>query len=241
MSALRTFIQSWLYPLLALVAGFTVEAFGAKYHVKWVYLYFSNVFFTLCLVVFVSAFFQFWEGKWLRGIAQLGLMGFMFMYTVVAAWFHPWDYYADDLKLPEGIYLEKPENLNIDWGYDVHKSMDSVMEIRIKPREFMIVNSSQPGIYRYYTRVKLKQSGTLYLKAFEITHNNPLSTTSLKERTASKSTMEKMMLHHQEFTIYEGDWDKPYAARFELWFEPEGKGKDHKLLEKNYLIEGWMR
>ena len=234
-------MQSWLYPLLALVAGFAVDAYGSMHHIKWVYLYFGNVFLLLCLVVLTSAFFQFRQGKWLRGIAQLGLMGFLFMYSIVLAMFYPWDYYADDLKLPKNLSLEKPENLPIDWAYSVDESLDSVMELRAQPRELRIVNAIQPGIYRYYARVKLKQSGTVYLKAFEITHNNPLSPTTLKERTASKATAGVMSLHHQRFTIYEGDWGKPYAARFELWFAPEKPGIDHKLLEKNYLIEGWMR
>ena len=145
--------------------------------------------------------------------------------------FYPWDYYADDLKLPEGIYLEKPENKNID----------SVVNNLINPNDFRIANSIQPGIYRYYAKVKLKQPGTLYLKAYEITHNAQLSPKSLKERTASKALLGEMALHHQEFYIFEGDWGKPYAARFELWFDPEKPGNDHKLLEKNYLIEGWMR
>jgi hypothetical protein len=43
------------------------------------------------------------------------------------------------------------------------------------------------------------------------------------------------------FTIYEGDWGKPYAARFEVWFEPTENGNERKLFEKNFIIEGWQR
>jgi hypothetical protein len=43
------------------------------------------------------------------------------------------------------------------------------------------------------------------------------------------------------FTIYEGDWGKPYAARFEVWFFPDNGGKERKLIEKNFKIEGWQR
>jgi hypothetical protein len=43
------------------------------------------------------------------------------------------------------------------------------------------------------------------------------------------------------FTVYEGDWGKPYAARFEVWFEPDsGKGQ-RKLSERVFKIEGWQR
>jgi hypothetical protein len=43
------------------------------------------------------------------------------------------------------------------------------------------------------------------------------------------------------FTIYEGDWGKPYAARFEVWFKPDSKGPERKLAERIYKIEGWQR
>jgi len=43
------------------------------------------------------------------------------------------------------------------------------------------------------------------------------------------------------FTIYEGDWGKPYGARFEIWFIYDITNESKKLIEKNYKIEGWMR
>ena len=42
------------------------------------------------------------------------------------------------------------------------------------------------------------------------------------------------------FTIYEGDWGKPYAARFEVWYKPDTSDKEEKLFTKNYIIEGWQ-
>jgi len=33
-----------------------------------------------------------------------------------------------------------------------------------------------------------------------------------------------------DFTIYEGDWGKPYVARFELWFKPDNGGQERKLI-----------
>jgi hypothetical protein len=43
------------------------------------------------------------------------------------------------------------------------------------------------------------------------------------------------------FTIYEGDWGKPYAARFEVWFKPDAGGAERKLAERTFKIEGWQR
>ena len=41
--------------------------------------------------------------------------------------------------------------------------------------------------------------------------------------------------------IGEGDWGKYYAARFEVWFDPDSGAPERKLLEKNFKIEGWQR
>ena len=46
---------------------------------------------------------------------------------------------------------------------------------------------------------------------------------------------------NDHFTIYEGDWEKPYGARFEVWFKADNENEEIKLFEKNYVIEGWMR
>ena len=41
--------------------------------------------------------------------------------------------------------------------------------------------------------------------------------------------------------ISEGDWDKPYAARFEVWFKPDSDETERKLAERVFKIEGWQR
>ena len=51
----------------------------------------------------------------------------------------------------------------------------------------------------------------------------------------------KIFCANSHFTIYEGDWGKPYAARFEVWFEPDSGGEPRKLLEEVFKIEGWQR
>ena len=42
------------------------------------------------------------------------------------------------------------------------------------------------------------------------------------------------------FTIYEGDWGHKYGSRIELWFQ-SNNGKEFKVSERNYIVEGWMR
>jgi RecB family exonuclease len=41
-------------------------------------------------------------------------------------------------------------------------------------------------------------------------------------------------------TVYEGDWDHQYKARFEIWFK-DNNGQENKLAEQIRLINGWER
>ena len=103
----------------------------------------------------------------------------------------------------------------------------------------------QPGMYQAASWVNPGEAGTVYLKAFEVTGNVPLSQKQLKfeteERIGWSDDPSELFLANSKFKIYEGDWGKPYAARFEVWFTSDsGKGDDRKLTEQNFQIEGWM-
>ena len=86
---------------------------------------------------------------------------------------------------------------------------------------------------------------SIYLKAFEIIEEYALSTDRLPERSLVKVYNPTVSIEKfgttSHFTIYEGDWGQPYAARFEVWFKPDNGGQERKLFSKNYKIEGWMR
>lgn len=110
---------------------------------------------------------------------------------------------------------------------------------------FVLRDDVQPGIYNLTLRVNPGEAGTVYLKAFEVTENLPLSVGRLEDRSNERvgwsENPEEKFLSEVEFTIYEGDWEKYYAARFEVWFRPASGGEERKLMERIYKIEGWMR
>jgi len=140
------------------------------------------------------------------------------------------------LELPKNVKLELP--IDFENGEQDEIALQNLRPYNLK---FVLVNSFQPGIYSYYLWFNAKEKGTVYIKAFEITNNDPLSVKRLKQRSAVKVDSGNLKLYNQEFTIYEGDWDYPYGARIEVWFKPESGSKEYKLLQKNYKIEGWMR
>jgi hypothetical protein len=151
------------------------------------------------------------------------------------------DPFTDDLTIPTDIEIHQPlsftfknNNSEIDWPL-----LNTEVPVNI---DFDLVKWYQPGIYQFALWYKSDVDGYVYVKAYEITKGTPLSVSRLKDRsrlTISKSSA--LTFYHNDFSIYEGDWGYPYAARFEIWFSPNSKVDDFKVAEKNYIIEGWMR
>jgi len=110
---------------------------------------------------------------------------------------------------------------------------------------FRLLEGMQPGIYGIVYALNPGEPGEVYLKAFEVTQGTPLSVESLKAssktRMAWSTDSSERFGAKSGFTIYEGDWGKPYAARFEVWFSPDSGKSDRKLAERIYKIEGWQR
>jgi hypothetical protein len=106
-------------------------------------------------------------------------------------------------------------------------------------------SSFQPGIYDVFIRANPGEPGMVYLKAFEVTRGTPLSADRLTEKSNEwigwSGDPSEQFFSNTNITIYEGDWGKPYAARFEVWFKPDSGATERKLFEKIYKIEGWQR
>ncbi len=110
---------------------------------------------------------------------------------------------------------------------------------------FKLLTGMQPGIYGVVYSLNPGEPGTVYLKAFEVTNGTPLSVEYLEMASKTRMTWStepsERFGARAGFTIYEGDWGKPYAARFEVWFEPDSKKNERKLAERIFKIEGWQR
>jgi len=198
------------------------------------------------LGLIASASFQLFKRRWFKGI----LTGLLFGGTIIAFILYgillffietvDGDKWADNLTIPTNIQLDNPIDLTMNY-----KRPDSMLAVTKTSMDLQLYNSFQPGLYEYDFWTGKIESGTIYLKAYEITQEYALSTNRLPKRTSVKvyNPTDSIMRFGttSDFTIYEGDWGKPYAARFEVWFEPDNGGKERKLFQKNYKIEGWMR
>ena len=198
------------------------------------------------LVILFSSIHLLTNKKWLTGLISLGIFGgtiVAFIFYSIAMFFieqeRP-DEWAKNLKIPTNIIIENPVN----FGFDEHRP-DSVTNRKVYKVDFQLYNSFQPGLYEYDFWSNKIESGTIYLKAFEITQEYALSTDRLPKSSSVKICNSTVSITKfgtsSHFTIYEGDWGQPYAARFEVWFKPDNGGQERKLISKNYKIEGWMR
>jgi hypothetical protein len=197
-----------------------------------------------------SVIYQLVNKRWLKGFVTLVLFGgtiVMFIGYMVVAFFieqETPDTWSENLTIPKNIQIDNPVDLDHYAKFEGQRP-DSISNRIVEKTDFQLYNSFQSGLYEYDFWIGKIESGRIYLKAFEITHNEALSTDDLP-RTSSIQIYNptdsiKKFSTGDDFTIYEGDWGDPYAARFEVWFKPDKGKNERKLFSKNYKIEGWMR
>ncbi len=152
------------------------------------------------------------------------------------------DPFTDDLYIPSDIEISRPIILNdprdmnaINWELMLNKIPET-------ESLSLVTVPGNPGIYEYALWLNSKEDGVVYIKAFEVTKEFELSVSRIKERSSLRVYKNSsMQLYHTDFTIYEGDWGYPYAARIELWFDSDASEKDEMLFSNNFVIEGWSR
>ncbi|MBR4130578.1 MAG: hypothetical protein IKU02_06615 [Bacteroidaceae bacterium] len=143
--------------------------------------------------------------------------------------------FAMEHSVPEGLPHYTPKAEKTDLSEDVD-SLDETTYLQVR-------NSFQGGIYEYSFYYPKLPEGIIYLKCYEVTENLPLSESRLARASCQQTNGTDhfaCLVDGKQFTIYEGDWGKYYAARIEVWFMDK-KGNERKLLEKIYAVEGWMR
>ena len=199
------------------------------------------------IFLMVSTIFQLANKKWIQGIVSgvffIGILGALIFYAVARLFIQQTrpDRFTDDLYIPDNIKIENP----IDLPYSDSRRPDNIAKIKKSKTDFVLYNSFQPGLYEYDLWTGKIEKGVVYLKAYEVTKNCRLSPDRVEKQSMIRISNNKdtfvRFSSNGYFTIYEGDWGKPYAARFEIWFKPDNGGKARKLAQKNFKIEGWMR
>jgi len=189
------------------------------------------------LLVLVMVIYSLIKGRIKQALLLfLALIGYgiAFLFLSFLLFFLPIpDYFARNLKIPEGIELHHP----IEYGQECQPHVEMGL--------MLYTADIQSGLYRYSVFLPTIEEGHVYLRAFEITKNTALSVRRLREQSKmpvfNRSDSVARFTLPDQFIIYEGDPGNPYAARFEVWFVPENGDREYKLMERNFIIEGWRR
>jgi amino acid transporter len=247
LTLVRAFFNNWTYPIilfgttlfLMVVSGFE----NSRSH------YFQNIAgITMCLgvlILIISSIYQFSKKQWKKGLVTIAVLiggtifgAIIFFIVATAIPMIDGDHWADDLEIPTNISIDNPIDMVS------YRRPDSIYSLTKSQMDLVLYNSDQPGMYEFDFWAGKLDNGTIYLKAFEITQEDELSSDNLRKQSevniVNPSYTFKRFGSTEYFKIYEGDWGNYYAARFEVWFRPTTGSEERKLFEKNFKIEGWM-
>lgn len=108
-----------------------------------------------------------------------------------------------------------------------------------------IADGFQGGLFDVSAWVNPGASGYVYLRCVRASDQAALSEDELKPKSLEyvgwSTDPNDLFLYNSTITIYEGDWDHPYPARFELWFTPDDGSPQRMLLQAEREIVGWQR
>lgn len=109
---------------------------------------------------------------------------------------------------------------------------------------FDIEDGRQPGIYLVTAAVNPIEPGLAYIRAYNVQTGERLSASEVTGRSTRYVGWSRdgntYFSYGSEITIYEGDWDTSYEARFELWHR-SNQGTETQLAEMTRMINGWER
>lgn len=248
----------WVIGYCTLLAGVCLIAFcrwweGPEHIIAGILLLGSLICAILVITTLIVALIK----KQYKNAFLIALMGVLLIAYAIAATFFgglgngALDNFGKRHPIPEGMeyYTTK---ITPEYG---NTSAQAYLDSLVVERGIVVVDYGQPGQYRYMANVPaIPEKGKIYLKLYEATTNLPLSEHDVKTSTtllvepSDTSRIYKMTDEEpnkwnatEEFTIYEGSWDDYYAARVELWYQPESGGEEQLLHSVIYQIEGWSR
>ena len=147
---------------------------------------------------------------------------------------------------PDNFGKEHPIPTGLDYNIPLEEreELPCPVDSTIQNTWLQIWNDVQGGMYTYDFHYPEIEKGEIFLRCYEATKNKPLSSKRIAEASkvaVPSTTSFSKLVEGQSFTIYPGDWGDYYAARIEVWHRDAKTGKERKLMEKVYRVEGWQR
>ena len=231
----------WIFPIVNLVSALLIVP-SANHNLWGLTSALFIVFVVLLVVQGIIFIYCLCKKEWWQSVGSaigcivcfIAFYIISFIYLIVSS-SQP-DPFGKEHPIPEGMEYEIPLNENAP----VEVIVDGFSEKEC----LQVWNDFQGGLYQYSFYYPELPDGDVFLRCFEVTENIELSISRLRKASTVKvidHTEFGMIADKQNFTIYEGDWGDYYVARIEVWYKNARTGKETKLLEKIYRVEGWMR
>ena len=228
----------WLFPVL-FAASILISAY---FDSMWPIFFVISVPLTFVALITSWIFLLIFK-KWWRFLLSLilgALTLIFFLYILMIGFELAFNPGPDNFGKEHTIPAQLDYHLPLLEGEDLPHPIDSPA-----PNTWLqIWNDVQGGMYTYDFHHPALEEGWIYLRCYEATENIPLSPDriSATSMVATPSTTSfSKLVEGQRFTIYAGDWGDYYAARIEVWHKDANTGKERKLMEKVYRVEGWER
>ena len=228
----------WIFPL-AFIASLLISAY---FDSMWPIFFVISVPLTFVALTFSWILLLIFK-KWWRFLLSF-ILGALtvtyFVYLLMTAIEQAFNPGPDDFGKEHSAPTWLDYNLPLEEGEEPPYPIDSIAS----NTWLQIWNDFQGGMYTYEFHHPALEEGWIYLRCYEATENIPLSPEriSAASMVATPSTTSfSKVVEKQCFKIYRGDWGDYYAARIEVWHKDAKTGKERKLIEKVYRVEGWQR
>lgn len=231
----------WLFPVLNVICSLLTLP-SIQHDCEGLASYLIIASFLLIVIQGISILCCVCKKKWRQVVASMisGVVC-LIVFSNVSFVFYAYasslpDTFGKEHPIPEGLIYEIPKSENDDF--------EPIADSSSSDGYLQIGNDLQGGIYHYSFYYPELPDGEVFLRCFEVTENIELSAPRLQKASTVEVKNHSdfgIVANSQRFTIYEGDWGDYYAARIEVWHKNGNTGKETKLMEKNYRVEGWMR
>lgn len=253
-----------LFPLWVGAYGIVLPSISPLLWFRWwegpedfIFGIYIFVLFALVLLILATLVIAIVKKRYFTAIGVVVMGVFIFLYSawtmvIVGLGEGHGDNFGKRHPIPEGMeyYTTK---ITPEYG---NTSAQAYLDSLVVERGIVVVDYGQPGQYRYMANVPaIPEKGKIYLKLYEATTNLPLSeyikyNTTIEVEASDTAIIYAMKSegkhsvetkNTQYFTVQEGSWGDYYAARVELWYQPESGGEEQLLHSVIYQIEGWSR
>lgn len=253
-----------LFPLWVGAYGIVLPSISPLLWFRWwegpedfIFGIYKFVLFALVLLILATLVIAIVKKRYFTAIGVVVMGVFIFLYSawtmvIVGLGEGHGDNFGKRHPIPEGMeyYTTK---ITPEYG---NTSAQAYLDSLVVERGIVVVDYGQPGQYRYMANVPaIPEKGKIYLKLYEATTNLPLSeyikyNTTIEVEASDTAVIYAMKSdgkhsmetkNTQYFTVQEGSWGDYYAARVELWYQPESGDEEQLLHSVIYQIEGWSR